>query len=189
MQWSPSFKCQLSEGGEQRYVVGQELIDEFSEFVAGRARPNTVRAYAHDLCVFFSVVDKVPAEVTAKRRAGLRHLPASGSHRRRERGRDLRRADGTLGGDDQAASGRGVQPLWLPGYPRRRRDQREPGPARHRHSPEPRACGQGAAARARGAALAQDPRPRRRRGAARRAADRARSGHGPGDAPRRLAAL
>ena len=66
MQWSPSFKCQLSEGGEQRYVVGQELIDEFSEFVAGRARPNTVRAYAHDLCVFFSVVDKEPAEVTAK---------------------------------------------------------------------------------------------------------------------------
>ena len=34
--------------------------------MAGRACPNTVRAYAHDLCVFFSVVDKEPAEVTAK---------------------------------------------------------------------------------------------------------------------------
>jgi integrase/recombinase XerD len=32
--------------------------------VSGRARPNTVRGYAHDLKVFFSVVDKDPVEVT-----------------------------------------------------------------------------------------------------------------------------
>lgn len=66
MQWSPSFDCQLSPDGEKRYVVGHELIDEFLEFVGGRARPNTVRAYAHDLCVFFSMVEKDPAEVTTK---------------------------------------------------------------------------------------------------------------------------
>ena len=66
MQWSPSFKRQLSRGGEERYVVGHEVVDEFLEFVAARARPNTVRAYAHDLCVFFSVVTKDPAEVTTK---------------------------------------------------------------------------------------------------------------------------
>lgn len=66
MQWSPSFKRQLSGGGEERYVVGHEVVDEFLEFVAARARPNTVRAYAHDLCVFFSVVAKDPAEVTTK---------------------------------------------------------------------------------------------------------------------------
>jgi site-specific recombinase XerD len=66
VQWSPSFDCQLSTEGEERYFVGHELIDEFLEFVAVRARPNTVRAYAHDLCVFFSVVKKEPAEVTAK---------------------------------------------------------------------------------------------------------------------------
>ena len=39
------------------------MIDEFLEFVAGRARPNTVRAYAHDLKVFFEVVGKDPADV------------------------------------------------------------------------------------------------------------------------------
>jgi len=33
------------------------------EFVAARARPNTVRAYAHDLKVFFDVVGKEPADV------------------------------------------------------------------------------------------------------------------------------
>jgi len=42
------------------------MVDEFLEFVAGRARPNTVRAYAHDLSVFFSVVAKEPTEVTPK---------------------------------------------------------------------------------------------------------------------------
>jgi integrase/recombinase XerD len=66
VQWSPSFECHLSPGGEERYVVGHELIDEFLEFVLGRARPNTVRAYAHDLYVFFSVVGKDPAEVTTR---------------------------------------------------------------------------------------------------------------------------
>lgn len=66
MQWSPSFDCRLSPDGEKHYVVGHELIDEFLEFVAGRARPNTVRAYAHDLCVFFSVVEMDPTEVTTK---------------------------------------------------------------------------------------------------------------------------
>lgn len=44
--------------------MGHPAVDEFLEFVAGRARPNTVRAYAHDLKVFFEVVDKEPAEVT-----------------------------------------------------------------------------------------------------------------------------
>ncbi len=36
------------------------------EFASGRARPATVRAYAHDLSVFFGVVGKEPAEVTPK---------------------------------------------------------------------------------------------------------------------------
>ncbi len=40
------------------------LVDEFLAFVAARARPNTLKAYAHDLKVFFTVVDKEPAEVT-----------------------------------------------------------------------------------------------------------------------------
>jgi integrase/recombinase XerD len=62
--WTPSFRCLLRADGEREYRVGHELVDEFLVFVSGRARPNTVRAYAHDLKVFFSVVDKDPVEVT-----------------------------------------------------------------------------------------------------------------------------
>ena len=40
------------EGGEASHRVGHELIDEFLEFIEARARPNTVKACAHDLKVF-----------------------------------------------------------------------------------------------------------------------------------------
>ena len=40
-------------------------MDEFLEFAARRGRPNTVRAYAHDLKTFFGVVRKDPLEVRA----------------------------------------------------------------------------------------------------------------------------
>ena len=63
--WNPVFERVVSGDGERGYRVGHQLIDEFLEFVAGRARPNTVKAYAHDLKVFFSVVGKEPGEVTA----------------------------------------------------------------------------------------------------------------------------
>ncbi len=64
MQWCPSFQCVTDDnGGEVRYRVGHPVVDDFLEFVAGRARPNTVRAYAHDLKVFFDVVGKDPADV------------------------------------------------------------------------------------------------------------------------------
>jgi integrase/recombinase XerD len=66
VEWSPSFECHVRPDGEHVYRIGHQLIDEFLEFVVGRARPNTVRAYAHDLCVFFSVVDKDPLEVRPK---------------------------------------------------------------------------------------------------------------------------
>ncbi len=64
--WSPGFECVVGEDGEKSYLVGHQLIDEFLEFIAGRARPNTVRAYAHDLKVFFTVVAKEPAEVSSR---------------------------------------------------------------------------------------------------------------------------
>ena len=66
MEWSPSFECHVRSDGEHEYKIGHQLIDEFLEFVVGRARPNTVRAYAHDLSVFFSVVQKEPTEVRPK---------------------------------------------------------------------------------------------------------------------------
>ena len=66
MMWSPSFECVVRADGRRLYRVGHELIDEFLEFVAGRCRANTVRAYAHDLKVFFEVVGKDPSEVTPR---------------------------------------------------------------------------------------------------------------------------
>lgn len=62
--WTPTFRCVLRADGEREYRVGHDLVDEFLEFVSVRARPNTIKAYAHDLKVFFSVVDKDPVEVT-----------------------------------------------------------------------------------------------------------------------------
>ncbi|HEY2812536.1 MAG TPA: hypothetical protein VGJ03_03620, partial [Acidimicrobiales bacterium] len=64
MVWSPLVRRVAREGdGADIYVVGHVLVDEFLEFAAGRARPNTVRAYAHDLKTFFTVVGKDPVEV------------------------------------------------------------------------------------------------------------------------------
>ena len=66
MVWSPQVRRIAGEGdGVEVYVVGHRLVDEFLQFAAGRARPNTVRAYAHDLKAFFTVVGKDPVEVRA----------------------------------------------------------------------------------------------------------------------------
>ncbi len=65
MVWSPHLCRTAREGGGVRYSLGHELVDQFLEFASGRARPNTVRAYAHDLKTFFSVVAKDPVEVTS----------------------------------------------------------------------------------------------------------------------------
>jgi integrase/recombinase XerD len=62
------FPCLIrssSPGGEVRYVLGDPLVDSYLAFVAGRCRPNTLRAVAHDLRTFFSVVEKAPVDVVA----------------------------------------------------------------------------------------------------------------------------
>ena len=64
MVWSPQLQRVAREGGGHRYELGHELVDAFLEFASGRARPNTVRAYAHDLKAFFTVVAKDPVDVT-----------------------------------------------------------------------------------------------------------------------------
>jgi integrase/recombinase XerD len=64
--WSPSFRCVVRAGGDRWWRVGHGQVDEFLAFAHGRARPATVRAYAHDLKTFFSVVAKEPAEVTSR---------------------------------------------------------------------------------------------------------------------------
>lgn len=47
------------------FELGHPLLDRYLEFVAGRSRPNTVRAVAFDLKTFFTVVGKDPVEVVA----------------------------------------------------------------------------------------------------------------------------
>jgi hypothetical protein len=54
-----------SAGGEAGFALGDPLVDSYLAFVAGRSRPNTLRAVAHDLKTFFSVIDKNPVEVVA----------------------------------------------------------------------------------------------------------------------------
>lgn len=51
--------------GADRYRLGDPLVDAYLEFVAGRARPNSLRAVAFDLKVFFEVIDKDPLGVVA----------------------------------------------------------------------------------------------------------------------------
>ncbi len=63
-----NFPCLIrssSPAGEARFALGDPLVDSYLAFVAGRARPNTLRAVAHDLKTFFSVVGKDPVEVVA----------------------------------------------------------------------------------------------------------------------------
>ena len=63
-----NFPClvrSVSGSGEVRYLLGHRLVDRYLEFVAGRCRPNTLRAVAFDLKTFFTVVGKDPVEVTA----------------------------------------------------------------------------------------------------------------------------
>ena len=55
----------VSGSGQVRYRLGERLVDRYLEFVAGRCRPNTLRAVAFDLKTFFIVTGKNPVEVTA----------------------------------------------------------------------------------------------------------------------------
>jgi integrase/recombinase XerD len=61
----PSLIRCVSSSGVVRYRLGDRLVDRYLEFVAGRARPNTLRAVAFDLKTFFMVVGKDPVEVDA----------------------------------------------------------------------------------------------------------------------------
>jgi site-specific recombinase XerD len=46
-------------------TVGHPLVDAYLEFLRARARPNTIRAVAFDLKVFFTFVDKTAVRVTS----------------------------------------------------------------------------------------------------------------------------
>ncbi len=61
----PNLVRGTSPNGEDRYFLGDSLVDRYLEFVAGRVRTNTLRAVAFDLKTFFTVVDKNPTDVVA----------------------------------------------------------------------------------------------------------------------------
>ena len=59
----PTLVRGASPNGEDRYFLGDSLVDRYLEFVAGRVRANTLRAVAFDLKTFFTVVTQDPVEV------------------------------------------------------------------------------------------------------------------------------
>ena len=64
MVWLPQVRRVAGDGSVgDAYLVGHRLVDDFSQFAGSRARPNTVRAYAHDLKTVFSVVAMDPVDV------------------------------------------------------------------------------------------------------------------------------
>ena len=63
MAFTPCLVRSAEGDGRDLIRVGHRLLDAYLELVAARARPNTVLAQAYDLKVFFSVIDKEPAEV------------------------------------------------------------------------------------------------------------------------------
>ena len=65
MTFFPCLVRSSTSAGECRYSLGDPLVDSYLAFVAGRSRPNTLRAVAHDLKTFFTVVEKPPADVVA----------------------------------------------------------------------------------------------------------------------------
>ena len=65
MRWKPVVVQSEGAGGGLVVRVGHPLVDEYHEFLRARARPNTIRAVAFDLKVFFTVVGKTPARVTS----------------------------------------------------------------------------------------------------------------------------
>ncbi len=65
MRWKPLVVESQDAGGGLVMTVGHPLVDAYLEFLRARARPNTIRAVAFDLKVFFTDVDKTPARVTS----------------------------------------------------------------------------------------------------------------------------
>jgi len=64
MTWLPVLIREADRGGRPVLRLGHRQLDRYLEFVAARARPNTVLATGYDLKVFFTVVAKEPVEVT-----------------------------------------------------------------------------------------------------------------------------
>jgi integrase/recombinase XerD len=66
MEWTePYLLRQRNAAGDLTVRLGVPVLDAYLEFLAVRARPNTVLAAAYDLKVFFCLVGKPPRKVTS----------------------------------------------------------------------------------------------------------------------------
>jgi integrase/recombinase XerD len=113
MSFSPCLVRSSTAAGDARFALGDPLVDRYLEFVAGRSRPNTLRAVAFDLKAFFSVVAKDPIEVVAS------DVFEFLAHQRGDR-TVIRMSDGEfgiVGADDRAAVVVGVGVLRVCGRP------------------------------------------------------------------------
>ena len=64
MSWKPCLTWES--GAEGVPTLGHPDVDDYLEFVAAKARRNTLLASAYDLKVFFTVIGKEPAAVTPR---------------------------------------------------------------------------------------------------------------------------
>ncbi len=186
--WSP-----LLESASCRWraaAIGSVTSSSMSSWSSssGGRRPNTVRAYAHDLKAFFTVVGKDPVEVTPARRVGVRDRAAAAAAGRRERGADLRWRAGLSASTIQRRLA-AVSSLYGYLVAAGRRGGGEPGAAWVADAAEPPSRPAGRAVGARRATAAADPRAGRGRRADGGAAHRAGPGDGRGDAAGRAAPL
>jgi integrase/recombinase XerD len=65
LEFMPCLVRSAVDGEIRKITLGHPLLDDYLVFVAARARTNTWLAVAYDLKVFFEVVGKEPAAVTA----------------------------------------------------------------------------------------------------------------------------
>jgi integrase/recombinase XerD len=64
VSWMPCVVRTADGAGSELLQLGHPLVDDYLQFVAARARRNTLVAYAFDLKAFFLVVGKDPVEVS-----------------------------------------------------------------------------------------------------------------------------
>ena len=93
MEFMPCLVRSTEDGGIPVIRLGHPLLDDYLAFVAARARTNTWLAVAFDLKIFFTVVAKPPAEVTAADVFGFLTAQRAPRHG----GRVVRLADGEAG--------------------------------------------------------------------------------------------
>ena len=88
-------------GGEARYALGDPLVDSYLAFVAGRSRPNTLRAVVHDSRRSCRSSTRIPS--TSSALTSSTSSPTSGAS---HGGPYLRRRVGVVGTHDRPGGSR-----------------------------------------------------------------------------------